>query len=274
MKKNMKKDIKEFINGFKKMGYDLKNKQTFKKQIPNLLTLSRIGIASFIPPLVLSGNLAMAAILTVAAALTDALDGFAARKLDAVSEFGKNLDPVCDKLFVGILIFPLMVKLPPLLTLGLTINLVLEALIASVNCISKAKGNIPQTTWLGKIKTALLSVLLVTLYLSFTKTFDPLFISTIYVLATTSQILTCTDYYRLDQNKDRLNKDKNCDNLVNDRPNNNDSKSLTLNDKVITSITQTHEINNQSIEELRKLKQELTGDSTELKEQCFQKIKK
>lgn len=274
MKNSIKTDIKKFLNGFKKMGHDLKNRQTFKKQIPNLLTLSRIGIASFIPPLALSGNLVMAAILTVASALTDALDGIAARKLDAISEFGKNLDPVCDKLFVGILIFPLMIKLPPLLTLGLGCNLILESLIASVNCISKAKGNIPQTTWLGKIKTTLLSILLATLYISFTKSFNPLFISTIYALATTSQILTCADYYRLDQKKDRLNNDKSSNNPVNDKPNNNDSKSLTLSDKSITSVTPSHEINSQSIEELKKLKQELTGDSTESKEQCFQKIKK
>lgn len=217
--KNIKKDICEFLDGFKKMIRNLKDKNDRIKQIPNLITLSRVIFAFLIPPVALTGNLGIAATLTIVAAATDGIDGFAARKLNAVSEFGKNLDPVCDKIFAGALLIPLMTKLSPLLAIGLGANLVLEVGIASINLNSKAKGNTPKTTMLGKIKTAMLSLSLASLYASFS--YQPInaFIPIIYVLTTTTQILALNDYYQIDKKKD-LKKEKlnlfNGDTQIND----------------------------------------------------------
>lgn len=201
-KDNAKNDLQEFLNGFKNLFTDLKTKGRRTKQIPNLITLSRLGLSCFIPPLALSGNLVAATIVTALAASTDAVDGLAARKLDAVSDFGRNLDPVCDKLFAGILIAPLLLNSSTLLTVGLITNLVLEAGIASINLRSKARGNAPKTTWLGKIKTTLLSVLLATIYLSFSHPLNFVIIPMIYSLATASQFMTLVDYYRIDAEKE------------------------------------------------------------------------
>lgn len=70
---------------------------------PNILTLLRIVlIPVFIAAYYLPyqwGSL-LAASLFVAAALTDWLDGYLARRLDQVSPFGAFLDPVADKLMV------------------------------------------------------------------------------------------------------------------------------------------------------------------------------
>ena len=201
---NFKKDINEFLDGFKKMASDLKTKGRRKKQIPNLITLSRIGISAFIPTLAMSGNLIGAGILTVAAAVTDGIDGFVARKLGAVSEFGKNLDPVCDKLFAGILLVPLLSNISPLVTVSIGLNLVLEAGIAGVNLNSKVKGNIPRTTILGKIKTGLLSLLMASIYASFTYNSLSSIIPTIYLLTTITQTFTLIDYYKIDKKKDKI----------------------------------------------------------------------
>ena len=202
--KDFKKDINEFINGFKNMFNDLKTKGRRKKQIPNLITLSRIGIAGFIPPLAISGNLVGAGILTVLAAVTDGIDGFVARKLDAVSEFGKNLDPVCDKLFAGILLIPLISSISPIISIGIGLNLVLEAGIAGVNLNSKAKGNIPRTTILGKVKTGLLSALIASIYTSFTYSSLITIIPTIHLLTTITQSIALVDYYKIDRKKDKI----------------------------------------------------------------------
>jgi len=200
--KNFIKDIIEFLNGFKNMVSSLCTKGKRVKQIPNLLTLSRVGFALIIPPLAMTGSLIPAAILTICAALTDAVDGFVARKLDAVSEFGKNLDPVCDKIFAGALLLPLIGKLNPLLSLGLCANVALELGIAGVNLKSKAKGNVPRTTILGKIKTGMLSALIASLYASFSYQAITSIIPIIYALATATQAMTLVDYQRIDKKKD------------------------------------------------------------------------
>ena len=69
-----------------------------KKQIPNMITWSRLGL--------LAGSLG----LFIASATTDKLDGFLARKLNCVSSFGAKLDAVCDKalsIVGGVLTIPL-----------------------------------------------------------------------------------------------------------------------------------------------------------------------
>ena len=200
--KDLKKDVNEFLDGFKTMHKDLSTKEKRVKQIPNLVTLSRVLLGALIPPFALSGNLIGAGILTVGAIFTDAIDGFVARKLNAVSEFGKNLDPVCDKIFAGVLIAPLVVMSPVISTLKLTLTLILELGIASINLQSKVKGNIPRTTILGKFKTAILSMLMASLYLSFSVPSISKIIPAIYLLTTITQCATMIDYYRIDKNKD------------------------------------------------------------------------
>ncbi|MGN0908082.1 MAG: CDP-diacylglycerol--glycerol-3-phosphate 3-phosphatidyltransferase [Succinivibrio sp.] len=71
--------------------------------LPNVLTLVRLAL---IPVFVIlfywpteSSNL-LAAIVFIAAALTDLLDGFLARRLKQTTKFGAFLDPVADKIIV------------------------------------------------------------------------------------------------------------------------------------------------------------------------------
>ncbi|MDW8443574.1 MAG: CDP-diacylglycerol--glycerol-3-phosphate 3-phosphatidyltransferase [Acetobacteraceae bacterium] len=72
--------------------------------LPNLLTLSRIGAIPLIVMLGLirlpAGDMA-ACVVFVLAAVTDWLDGHLARTRRQTSEFGRMLDPIADKLLVG-----------------------------------------------------------------------------------------------------------------------------------------------------------------------------
>jgi cardiolipin synthase (CMP-forming) len=76
-------------------------------QIPNLITIARIFAIVPIIALVMSGdaNLRLVAlILYVVAAASDWLDGYLARKWNQTSPLGRMLDPIADKLLVGLLI--------------------------------------------------------------------------------------------------------------------------------------------------------------------------
>ncbi len=71
--------------------------------IPNLMTLTRIIASLTVPFLIISDHPSLrlvATLLFAFAAITDWLDGYLARQLNAVSILGRMLDPVADKLLV------------------------------------------------------------------------------------------------------------------------------------------------------------------------------
>ncbi len=76
-------------------------------KIPNFLTLLRIFLLPLLIYLIIANdsslNLAIL-ILFIIIALTDYFDGIIARKTNSISEFGKMLDPIADKLFVVLII--------------------------------------------------------------------------------------------------------------------------------------------------------------------------
>ena len=78
--------------------------------IPNVLTLFRSLVAIILPVIIIYGGEIGALIATpmlILAGVSDYLDGFYARKYKVISNFGKILDPVADKLLVVGIIFAL-----------------------------------------------------------------------------------------------------------------------------------------------------------------------
>jgi CDP-diacylglycerol--glycerol-3-phosphate 3-phosphatidyltransferase len=77
-----------------------------KKQFPNVLTTQRI-ICSFC--IIFCKPLSVVfIILYITAGITDMLDGFLARKLNAVSSFGERYDSIADAIFMGICLFKIL----------------------------------------------------------------------------------------------------------------------------------------------------------------------
>ncbi len=77
------------------------------RQLPNQLTVARIVAVPVLCLFIGMGNgwlRWLALIIYVAAAVTDWLDGFLARRMNMQSDLGKMLDPIADKLLVGALI--------------------------------------------------------------------------------------------------------------------------------------------------------------------------
>ncbi len=83
--------------------------------IANLLTLLRIALIPVLVGVFYSGinyNNNIAAFIFIAAALTDWLDGYLARKYNMESSFGAFLDPVADKLMVSTVLILLVQATP------------------------------------------------------------------------------------------------------------------------------------------------------------------
>lgn len=70
--------------------------------LPNALTLSRLLLAAPLGYFILHENYAWALGTGVLAGVTDALDGFLARRLGALSRLGAALDPISDKVLITV----------------------------------------------------------------------------------------------------------------------------------------------------------------------------
>ena len=134
----------------------LDKKQIFT--IPNLLSTFRIVLAFvFLAAFYQSGASGRSNLLTaiiLLSALTDFLDGKIARKFNMVSELGKILDPIADKITQGVLILCLMKEYSLLKWLFLLFA-VKEAFmgIVGVKVLKKTQEN-KGAMWYGKVCTA------------------------------------------------------------------------------------------------------------------------
>ncbi len=73
-----------------------------KAQLPNMLTYLNLTLGLLAIVAIVSEMYVISALLIIVAALMDRLDGQLARKLDVVSEFGKELDSLCDLISFGV----------------------------------------------------------------------------------------------------------------------------------------------------------------------------
>jgi cardiolipin synthase len=81
--------------------------------LPNALTIMRILLVPvFVVAYVIPGEAArlVAFVVFALAGISDWLDGFAARKLKAGSDFGRMLDPIADKVLVGVALMMLVAE--------------------------------------------------------------------------------------------------------------------------------------------------------------------
>ena len=68
--------------------------------IPNLITLARIILVPVVVWAIASGQLRLAFLLFMAAAISDAIDGFLAKRFGMKTELGAYLDPLADKVLI------------------------------------------------------------------------------------------------------------------------------------------------------------------------------
>lgn len=137
--------------------------------LPNILTMGRVAMIPLVLWLLGRGtpkDCAWAAIAYGAAAITDLLDGYLARKLNVVSVLGKFLDPLADKLIVmASLIW--MVPMGRIPEWAVVLLLAREISVTGLRSIASSEGVVIAAGGGGKSKTALQMIGIVALIVGY-----------------------------------------------------------------------------------------------------------
>lgn len=198
--------------------------------LPNKLTLARIVMAIMIIILLLGGEYIadflnfeipklfinesmvvdlkyiIAGFLFIIASLTDFLDGYIARKYNLVTDFGKLVDAIADKILVNSVLIILAAQgfIHPIIPVVVIIR---DSVVNSIKMLAASKGKVVAAIKSGKIKTACLMVGIV-LTLFYNLPFELCNISVAKVLLFVATILSITSgvqYFTLNKH---LIKDK------------------------------------------------------------------
>lgn len=122
--------------------------------LPNKLTILRVITVPFFVVLYLMNYRIAAFLLFIAASFTDMLDGKIARKYGLVTNFGKIMDPLADKVLVYSA-FCLMVENGTVPGWVLILILAREFTVAGMRTVAASEGIVIAAGMSGKIKTVL-----------------------------------------------------------------------------------------------------------------------
>lgn len=146
--------------------------------LPNKLTMARIFLSILIivilifpfdtmglslPKLFISESIVadmkyfIAGILFVIASITDFLDGYIARKYNLITDFGKMIDSIADKILVNSVLIILSASgfIHPIIPVIIVVR---DSIVNSIKMIAGSKGNVVSAIKMGKYKAACLMI--------------------------------------------------------------------------------------------------------------------
>lgn len=139
--------------------------------LPNKLTILRILLVpTFIIFYMIKGSIEygnyIACIIFCAASFTDFLDGYIARKYNLVTDFGKFMDPLADKLLVctALILFIWSNQIHPLVVIVIVGR---DFIISGIRLIAASKGEVIAASYWGKIKTLVQMMMIILILLEF-----------------------------------------------------------------------------------------------------------
>ena len=134
--------------------------------LPNKITMLRVFLIPFFVVFMLVSAIPyskyIALVVFVVASLTDTLDGYIARKYKLVSNFGKFMDPLADKLLVS----SAMICLVSLNRIPAWVVIVIisrEFIISGFRLVASDAGVVIAASWWGKIKTVVQMIMVLIL---------------------------------------------------------------------------------------------------------------
>ncbi len=144
------------------------NTSRIKKYLPNVITIFRIILAPFVVILLLNPSLSsviLSLLIFVISAISDALDGYLARKYSAKTKFGFIVDPIADKIIVisvyTVFAFIEVLRIPIVFVLIIVLR---DILVIILKPISDNLGFPIKTTFFAKTKTTIQFISILVLY--------------------------------------------------------------------------------------------------------------
>ena len=133
--------------------------------IANKLTLLRVILVPFFAFFMLAGDIVpysylWAAVIFAVASITDTADGKIARKYNLVTNFGKFMDPLADKLLVAAALI-CFVEMNRIASWVVLIIISREFIISGFRLVAAESGIVIAASWWGKIKTAVTMVTII-----------------------------------------------------------------------------------------------------------------
>lgn len=163
---------------------------------PNMLTVLRVLLIPFFVVFLLLDITAydnyIALAIFIAASLTDMLDGYLARKNNQVTNFGKFMDPLADKLLVSAAMICL-VELDKLPCWIVIVIISREFVISGFRLVASDNGIVIAASWWGKTKTVSQMLMIILLIADLGRGFAVLETVFIY-LALILTVISLIDY--------------------------------------------------------------------------------
>ena len=129
------------------------------------MSFFRLVLVPFIIWICFSGEYGIAAALVLVSAVTDILDGVIARKFNMVSDLGKVLDPICDKVTHAALMICLVARYHYMWFVFALLALKELTMFTLGSIAIKRRGTVQSAKWYGKLCTVVLETVMITLML-------------------------------------------------------------------------------------------------------------
>lgn len=170
--------------------------------LPNKLSLTRIALIPVMVALMYPNTTVcnlLAAVVFALAAFTDFLDGHIARKQHIVTDFGKFVDPVADKLLVLSALI-MLIQQGLMLAWVVVVILARELCVDGLRMVAGSKGMVIAAGKLGKIKTTVQIVLILWLMLSRQPVMGSIISGALTLLVLVMTLWSGVEYFRNNRN--------------------------------------------------------------------------
>ncbi|MGE5455794.1 MAG: CDP-diacylglycerol--glycerol-3-phosphate 3-phosphatidyltransferase [Ignavibacteriales bacterium] len=142
----------------------------------------------------------IAGVLFIIASLTDFLDGYIARKYNLVTDFGKMMDAIADKMLVNSVLIILAAQgvIHPIIPVVIILR---DTVVNSIKMVAGNKGKVVAAIKSGKLKTACLMVgIVLTLFYNLPFELWNLKVAELLlIIATILSIISGTQYYQMNK---------------------------------------------------------------------------
>jgi len=152
------------------------------KTTANKITMLRIVLIPVFLVLAYMGSMIPALIVYIVACLTDFVDGYIARHYNQISNFGKFMDPLADKMLV-LAAMCFFVENGQMAGWAVAVVLFREFTVSGMRLLAVEQGQVIAAAWSGKVKTFATMICLIVMLVINNNVVN--IISTVVIVATT-----------------------------------------------------------------------------------------